>query len=258
MCIEFRALNPEEEDKVIDFIEKGYGFAPMPHFKWKLMDNPLWRYEHSRVGEFEGEIVAAGFFEPVAMKFLSGTIPVMIFGAATVHLDFRKRGYYKKMVISAVDVIHSLGKTMFMAYAVENEIAYPALKKLGFYHLFSQKKYVKILNIKKTFVIGAERLNKARFFKNASLNIRIVPDSEEPFMVRLQKGKCTIDEDSPDSDLALSGDLKKVVAFFIGNAQKEIITLILKRTVRVKFRITSLMKILRAAKMMWWHESEKS
>lgn len=245
MCIEFRSLVPGEEDKAVDFIEKGYGFQPMPHFRWKLMDNPLWKYDYSRISEYNGKIVAAAFFEPVSMKFFSRAITVMVAGAGAVHPDFRKRGYYTKMTVSALEMARHLGKTMFVAYVVEREIAYPALKTMGFYHLFSQRKYVKILNVKKTFVIAAERLNKTKFFKNVSLSIRMVPDSEEPFLVRLKKGVLTVEKDSNDCDLVVSGDLKKVITLVVSNTYKEIIPLVLTGKVTVKCRLRSLVKIFR-------------
>lgn len=250
MSITFRALTPGEEEEAINIIEKGFQLEAMPHFRWKLMDNPLWKYEHSLIGESEGRIAAVAFFEPQSLKFFHRTIDVLTGGSGAVHKDFRKRGYYKKMAESAVDLTNRLGKPMLIGYATENWFTYYTLKKQGFYPLFSQKMCVKILNVKKTFVIAAERLNKMEIPKEISLDIRIVPDTEEPFVLAVREGTFFIKEDAHHCDLVISGDLQRVAALFIGGVQKKILPLLLKRTVRIRIRLSSLRKVVTLTKMV--------
>lgn len=260
MDINYRTLNPGEEEKAMSLIEKGYGFAPMPHFRWKLMENPRWDYEFSVVGESDGNLVAMVLLEPVKMKFLDETIDVLVGGGATVHPDFRRRGLYTYLITSAVDVSFGLGKTVFLVYAPQNEFTFTVLKKRGFFHLFSQKKYVKILDVRKTVALAAERLNRTGFFGNLSLSIRIDPDSGEPFLVTIRKGVISF-KDSPDSDfnrsktdigidVDISGDIKKMVAFLINGKYKEIIWLLVMRKVKVRFRLLSLGNIVKMVKMV--------
>ncbi|MBU7046272.1 MAG: GNAT family N-acetyltransferase [Theionarchaea archaeon] len=260
MDINYRTLNPGEEEKAMSLIEKGYGFAPMPHFRWKLFENPCWDYEYSVVGESDGNLVAIMLLEPVKMKFLDKTIDVLVGGGATVHPDFRRRGLYTYLVTSSADVSFGLGKPMFVLYALQNDFTFTVLKKRGFFHLFSQKKYVKILDVRKTVALAAERLNKTGFLGNLSLNIRIDPDSGEPFLVIIRKGIVSL-RNSPDSDsdsskndicidVDISGNIKKMVAFLINGKFKEIIWLLATRKVKVRFRLQSLRNIARMVKMV--------
>ena len=78
----------------------------------------------------------------------------------------------------------------------------------------------------------------------------MVPDSEEPFLVRLKKGVLTVEKDSNDYDLVVAGDLKKVITLVVSNTYKEIIPLVVTGGVRVKCCIRSLVKIFRA--VMGW------
>ena len=260
MDINYRTLNPGEEEKAMSLIEKGYGFVPMPHFRWKLFENPCWDYEYSVVGESDGNLVAIMLLEPVKMKFLDKTIDVLVGGGATVHPDFRRRGLYTYLVTSSADVSLGLGSNMFVLYALQNDFTFTVLRKRGFFHLFSQKKYVKILDVRKTVALAAERLNKTGFFGNLSLNIRIDPDSGEPFLVIIRKGIVSL-RNSPDSDsdsskndicidVDISGNIKKMVAYLINGKYKEIIWLLATRKVKVRFRLQSLRNIARMVKMV--------
>lgn len=262
MDIKYRALKPGEEEETMSLIEKGYGFASMPHFRWKLFENPQWDYEYSVVGESDGNLVAIVLLEPIHMKFLDKTIDVLVGGGATVHPDFRKRGCYTSLITSSVDLSCSLGKTLFLVYVLQNDFTFTMLKRRGFFHLFSQKKYVKILDLRKTFALAAERLNKTGFFGNLSLSIRINPDSGEPFLVTVEKGIVSL-KDTPDSDsdsistaidididIDISGDIKKMVAFLINRNPKEIIWLLMMRKIKVQFRLQSLGNIVKMVKMV--------
>ena len=258
MEINYRTLKPGEEEKAIELIEKGYGFTLMPHFRWKLMENPCWDYKYSIVGECDSNLVAIALLEPVKIKFLDKTIDVLVGGGATVHPDFRRRGCYTYLATSSAEVTCSLGKTLFMAYALQNEFTFTVLKRIGFFHLFSQKTYAKILDVKKTFALAAHWLNRTKFFGDLSLNVRIDPDSGEPFLAMVRCGVVSIEENSPDIDINIdididididiSGDLKKVVVFLINGRPLEIIRLLVTRKIRVRFRLLSLGKILRMVK----------
>ncbi|MBU7017486.1 MAG: GNAT family N-acetyltransferase [Theionarchaea archaeon] len=260
MEVKYRTLKPGEEEKAMSLIEEGYGFRPMPHFRWKLIENPCWDYEYSIVGESDGSLVAIELLEPVKMKFLDGTIDVLVGGGATVHPDFRRRGCYAYLITSAADLSRRLDKTVFLVYALQNDFTFTVLKRKGFFHLFSQKKYVKILNVRKTFALAAKRLNKTGFFGNLSLHIHINPDSGEPFLARVEKGIVSlIDSPVPDSDrsnidtsidIAVSGDIKKMVAFLINGQPKRIIHLLIMRKIRVRFRLLSLRNIIKMVKMV--------
>lgn len=250
MSITFRALTPGEEDKAINLIEKEYQLEAMPHFQWKLMDNPLWEYKYSLVGEHEGRIAAVAFFEPQSIKFLHRTIDVVTGGSGAVHKDFRKRGYYKKIAESAVELVKESGKSMLIGYADEDWFTYHSLKKQGFYPLFTQKSCVKILSVKKAFVIAAERLNTMGVPTTVSFAIQIVPETEDPFVLTLEKGIFSITERAHHYDVVVSGDLKRVVAHFIGGKQKKIVLLLLKRAVKVKVRLLSLKRVVMLARMV--------
>lgn len=251
MSITFRALKPGEEKEVIAIIEKGYGVESLPHFRWKLMENPSWKYEYSVIGEIEGRIAAVAFLELQTITFLDKTLEVMVGGSGTVPEEFRRRGYYKKLAVSAADRTNRLGKTMFMVFVDENWFTCSALKKLGFYNIFSSEMRVKILSVRRAFTIAAEKLNNTTIDRNLSLTIRIVPDSEKPFVLQLRGGKFSIKENVAEYDLAISGDLKKMVVFFIGNTKRKIVPLLLKREIKVKVRMSSVKKIMNLAKILW-------
>ncbi len=250
MSITFRSLIPGEEDKAINIIEQGFQLEAMPHFKWKLMDNPLWKYEYSLIGESEGRIAAVAFFEPHSIKFLHKTIDVLTGGSGVVHKDFRRRGYYKKIAASAVDLVIQLGIPLLIGYTTENLFTYYTLKKQGFYPLFSQKICVKILSVKRAFIIAAERLNKMGVPEKISFNIWIIPDTEDSFFLTLEKGTFSIRGDAQQYDVVLSGDLKSVVALFIGGAQKKVLPLLLTRAVKIKVRLSSLGTLIILAKVV--------
>ncbi len=245
--IEYRALKQGEEKEVLTIIEKAYGFVPMPHFRWKTMDNPLWKYEYAIVGETEGRIAAVEFFVPLTMKFLDKTLEVMVGGSGAVPEEFRRRGYYTRLTASAVDMVHRLRKAMLIVYVDQRVFTYPSLKKMGFYPLFYQKKYIKILSVKKVFAMAAEKLNKTRQL-TSSLTVRIVPQCEEPFVLAVKEGQVSLEKDTPGCDLVIAGNIKKMVALLVGSNYRRIVYLFLKREISVRFRIKSLGKILKMAK----------
>jgi hypothetical protein len=249
MSIRFRALTPEDEKEAIKIMEKGYGVETLPHFRWKFMDNPSWKYDYSIVGESEGRIAAVVFLEPQRVKFLHKTIEVMVGGSGAVHEDFRQRGFYKAMTVSALDVAHRSGKKMFIAYTDKDAFTSRTLEKIGFYHFFTEEAYAKILSVKRTFEIAAEMLDVAGVDEGLSLAVKIVPDSENPFVLQLRKGKFSIEEDA-QCDLEVSGNLKKMIALFIGDRQKKILPLIVKREVRIRFRITAMKRIIQFARFI--------
>jgi hypothetical protein len=53
MSITFRSLNPGEEEQAVNTLRKGFGAAIMRYFMWRFVDNPLWEYDYSVVGEYD-------------------------------------------------------------------------------------------------------------------------------------------------------------------------------------------------------------
>jgi hypothetical protein len=250
MSITFRSLNPGEEEQAVNTLRKGFGAATMRYFMWRFVDNPLWEYDYSVVGEYEGNIVAVSFLWPQEIKFLCKPVKIMNSGYGSVDPQFRRKGCYTITTKIAREKARNLGKTMVAGYVGENEFTYTTLKKIGFFHLFSQTNYVKILSVEKTATIAAEILNKTRIFRNLSLKIRLIPESEKSFVLRVYKGKFFVEEDSPDCDLELSGNLRKLVTLLIGNMILGIIPLVLKREVKAKFRVSSIKKVIQLALML--------
>ena len=241
--IHFRSLTPGEEEEAYNIIASGYNFVTMPHIKWRFMDNPSWDYEYSAVGEVDKKIVAVSFLERQSMKILDGTIEVLVGGAGAVHPDYRRRGYYKKMNAWNIAKTRSLKIPLFAAYVVRNDITYPTLKKEGFFPFTSQHHYMKILNVKKTFILSLEMLN-ALPLPALSLHVRIIPQGEDPFVLQMEKGTFSISADAPRADIVLSGDIKTLIPLLANKRIVNIFALWITKKVTIRIRCASLLKVL--------------
>jgi GNAT superfamily N-acetyltransferase len=249
MPITFRTVTPEEITHIISIIENGYNIEVMPHFKWRLLDSPEWDYTHSVVGEVEGTIATVGVLEPQTVAFLKNTLDAVIGGGVMVHKDFRRRGFYKKVVNACLDTAKTLKKDLLIGYAQKDQFAYPSLKKIGFYHIFSQVRYIKILNVREAFKVAVDILNQRKHF-DGSFAIRIVPKNEEPFIIQLQKIFSLCDNNNCDIDIEISGDIKQVLTIFASGNLLKIVPLLLKRKVRISFGIQSVPKVIHLIKQV--------
>jgi GNAT superfamily N-acetyltransferase len=247
MPITFRTATPEEIDEIISIIEEGYEIEVMPHFKWRLLNSPEWDYTHSVVGEVEGTIAAVGLLEPQTVAFLERTLDAVIGGGVVVSKDFRRRGFYKKIVNACIATAKTFNKDLLIGYAQKDQFVYPSLKKMGFYHIFSQMRYIKILNVREAFKIAVDILNR-RKVRNVSFSIRIVPKNEEPFIIQLQKIFSL--HDNGNYDIEISGDIKQVITIFAGGNLLKIIPPLLKRKVRISFGIQSVPKVIQLIKQV--------
>lgn len=241
-----RTVKPEDKKEVYYTVQKGHPFGSMTHLKWK--DKDLWIPEYTVVAEHDNSIAAVAFFEPQTKVVCSTGVDVLAGGGGAV-LGLDPKECYTEVMTFAVDMAHSQKKAL-MTYVAQNEFTYPVLKELGFYHLFSQRKYVMILNVKKMITIAAEKLNKAGVPGNISLTVRIIPDSEPPFAVQVHKGMISIKEDTP-SDVEVSGAVKSLVAFMTGGIRAGAILLVLRRTVKIRVRIAAVVQVIHLLRVLW-------
>jgi GNAT superfamily N-acetyltransferase len=248
--IQFRSLKPGEEKEAYDIIEKGYELATMPHFRWRFTDNPSWNYDYSAIGETEGRITTIAFLEPQTVKFLDGTLSMLVAGAGVVHPDYRGRGYYKMMTNYIMNKAREMGRTVFAVYVLKDRFTYSVLKKYGFFPLHLQHQYIKVLNMRNAFLMATHVLNTISLPEDLCLNMKIVPKSEDPFVLRLENGKSSIGEDTEDFDFRLSGDIEKIVQPLLRRDLLQIIFLFLRRVVKLRVKLSSLKKLVKLAKIM--------
>lgn len=241
--IHFRSLTPGEEEEAYNIIASGYAFATMHHFKWRFMDNPSWDYSYSAAGEIDGKIVAVSFLERQSMKVLDGTVDVLVGGAGAVHPDYRRRGYYKTMNAWNIAKTRSLEIPLFAAYVLKNDITFPTLKKEGFFPFTSQHHYIKILNVKKAFISFLNVLN-AFPLPALSLNVRIVPHGEDPFLLQVKKGTFSVSTDASPADIVVSGDIKTLIPFLANKKIVNIFALWITKKITITITMTSLSKVV--------------
>jgi hypothetical protein len=72
------------------------------------------------------------------------------------------------------------------------------------------------------------------------VRIRISPLSEDPFIVQVRNGVFSIQEDSSDFGMDLSGDIHEVMNAMLMRNPLKILNLLLKRKIRVRIRFSSL------------------
>lgn len=231
----------EKKEKITTIITDGITFASMTHLKWRLTDRLL--QDEYTVIKHNGVIAAVIFFDFQTKKFLSNTLQVITGGGGAIKKGFSPEKHYAQLIKYTKKEEKNSHKAMITGCVATNEFTYPLLKELGFSHLFSQRKFVKIINVKKMISIGAEKLNKANL-PDISLVIRIVPSSEEPFTIRLIHGKFTIEEDTRESDIVISGNVKKLVSLLIGGMRAGIIPLVLTRKIKITIHISCFKKII--------------
>ncbi len=250
MSNSFRPLKPGEEEEVLEILKPEFRLANVSHLRWRFMDSPFWDYDYSVVGEADGRIVAAAFLEPQPMKMLDGTIDILLFGAGVVRPAYRRRGYYRGMIKWSINKSFQMRKTLVTACIVSNLFFYPALKKDGFFPLEFQHRYIRVLNMKETLLATIEMAKMIKIPEKILLKVRIVSKSEEPFVLRLQNGKVSVEEDGPEYDGELSGDVERVIPLLIDRDFKGVAALFLKRRVKIGVRLSFLRKIVRLTKML--------
>jgi hypothetical protein len=238
--IHYRTLKPGEEQAAYDIIAQSYAFTAFEYFTWRFMDNPSWKYEYTTVGEIDGQIVAVFFMEPQVMTFLDGFLTVMVGGGGAVREQYRRKGYYKMMNTLNIEKTRALGKDVYVAYAIKKDVAYGSLERSGFFPLGVQSHFVKILHIKETVESVMGLLNQRKVPENLVVRIRISPLSEDPFIVQVRNGTFSIQEDSSDFDMNLSGDVHEVMNAMIMKNPLKISSLLLRRKTRVRIRFSSL------------------
>ncbi len=234
-----RRVKPGDKEHVYYIIQRGHPFGSMTHVKWK--HKKRWIPEYTVVGEHNNSIAAVAFFESQTKVVCNEGVDVLAGGGGAV-LGLDPKECYADVMGCAATMAHDQKKPL-ITYVATNEFTYPVLKELGFYHLFSQRKYVKILNVKKMIGIAAEKLEKAGVPGNISLMIRVVPDSEPPFVVKVHKGMITVKDDAP-SDVDVSGDIKSLTAFMTGGIRAGVIPLFLRRRVKIRVHIAAVVPII--------------
>lgn len=238
--IRYRTLKPGEEQAAYDIIAQSYAFTAFEYLTWRFMDNPSWKYEYTTVGEIDGQIVAVFFMEPQVMTVLDGFLTIMVGGGGAVREQHRRKGYYKMMNTLNMEKTRALGKDVYIAYAIKKDVAYKSLKNSGFFPLGVQSHFVKILHIRETGESVMELMSQRKVPGNLVVRIRISPLSEDPFVVQVRDGAFSIQEDSSDSDMDLSGDIHEAMNAVIMRNPLKILNLLLKRKIRVRIRFSSL------------------
>lgn len=178
--------------------------------------------------------------EPQVMTVLDGFPTIMVGGGGAVREQYRRKGYYKMMNTLNIEKTRALGKDVYVAYAIEKDVAYKSLKRSGFFPLGVQSHFVKILHIRETGESVMELMSQRKVAGNLVVRIRISPLSEDSFTVQVRDGAFSIQEDSLDFDMDLSGDMHEVMNAMIMRNPLKILNLLLKRKIRVRIRFSSL------------------
>lgn len=246
--IHYRTLRPGEEQEAYDIIARSFPFSALEYLTWRFMDNPSWKYEYTTVGEIDGEIVAVFFLEPQVITFLDGFLDVMVGGGGAVHERHRRKGYYKMMNVLNIEKARERGKDFYVAHTLKKDIAYKSLEKNGFFPLAVQSHFIKILCVRETVQSVKGALNRKKIPRDLTVGIRVSPLLEDSFIVQVRNGTFSVQEDSSDCDLDLSGDVKEIMMALISRNLLKISMLVLGKKIRVKIRILSLGKLARLAK----------
>lgn len=237
-----RRAQSEDKEDIYNVIQKGYPFGSMTHFKWKLKDVQT---EYTVVGGHDS-IQAVAFFEPQTKVVCVKEAAVFVGGGGAL-LGVDMEAGYTALMRYAMAMADKHNKAL-LTYVATNEFTYPVLKKLGFYHLFTQRKYVKIVNVKKMMVIAAEKLNKTGI-PPFSLTVRIVPDSEDAFVITVDKGSISVIEDAP-ADMCVSGDIKSLIACMMGGISASAFVLLFRKKVRITIRFGAIKGIIQLIRVL--------
>lgn len=248
--MECRLSAPEDTEDIIEILKKGHKFSSMTHVGWKLGDAVLSPREYMVILEEEKKVTGTIFFESQSKQVLGGALTVLTGGGGAVYPEENMSAKYSAMMSCVQELAERAGHPV-ITFAAFNESIYPLLKKMGFHQLFHQRSYVKILNVKKMIAIAVEKLNRAHVPDTITLVMRILPESEEPFSIRLTNGVFSLEEDSSDSDIEVAGDLRKVVASLTSNAHMNLVSALLKRQVTMRVRISSVVRVLHLILFLW-------
>ncbi|MGC1122599.1 MAG: hypothetical protein WBA22_16050 [Candidatus Methanofastidiosia archaeon] len=246
-----RLSTPEDIEEVSHILKKGHRFSSMTHVGWKLDDTRQSPHDYTVILEEEKAVTGTAFFETQSKQVLGGALTVLTGGGGAVYPEENMPSKYSAMMSFAQGLAENSGHTAIITYVATNEFTYPILKKIGFHQLFHQRSQVKILNVKKMIAIAVEKLNRAGVPDTLKLVIRILPESEEPFSIRLNSGIFSLEEDTNDSDIEIAGTVRKVVASLISNAHTDVVGVLLRRQVAVRVRISSVVSILHVVRFLW-------
>jgi hypothetical protein len=248
--MECRLSTPEDMEDITDILIRGHRFSSMTHMGWKLDDAALSPREYMVILEEEKKVTGTIFFESQSKKVLGGTLTVLTGGGGALYPEENMSEKYSAMMSCVQELAEHAGHPV-ITFAAFNEFIYPLLKKMGFYQLFHQRSYMKILDVKKMIAIAVEKLNRAHVPDTITLVMRVRPESGEPFSIRLTNGVFYLEEDTSNSDIEVAGDLRKVVASLTGNAHMNLVSALFKRQVTVRVRISSLVRVLQLMLFLW-------
>ncbi|MBU7023405.1 MAG: hypothetical protein HXS40_04490 [Theionarchaea archaeon] len=248
--MECRLSTPEDMEDITDILKKGHKFSSMTHMGWKLGDAILSPREYMVILEEEKKVTGTIFFESQSKQILGGTLTALTGGGGALYPEEDMPEKYSVMMSYVQGLAEQAGHPV-ITFAALSEFTYPLLKKMGFHQLFHQRSYVKILDVKKMIAIAMEKLNRAHVPDTITLVMRIRPESEDPFSIRLANGVFSLEEDTGDSDIEVAGDLRKVVASLTGNAHMNLVGALLKRRVTVRVRISSMVRVLQLILFLW-------
>jgi hypothetical protein len=248
--MECRLSTPEDMEDITEILKKGHRFSSMTHVGWKLGDATLSPREYMVILEEEKKVTGTIFFEQQSKQVLGGALTVLAGGGGAIYPEENLSAKYSAMISYVQDIAGRAGHPV-ITFASLNEFTYSLLKNMGFHPLFYQKNYVKILNVKKMIAIAVEKLNRAHVPDTITLVIRVLPESEDPFSIRLTNGIFSLEEDTSDSDIEVAGDLRNVVTSLTSNAHMSIVSALLKRQVTMRVRISSVVCILHLVLFLW-------
>jgi hypothetical protein len=248
--MECRLSTPEDMEDITEILKKGHRFSSMTHVGWKLGDAALSPREYTVILEEEKKVTGTIFFEQQSKQVLGGALTVLAGGGGSLYPEGNMSAKYSAMISCVQELAGRAGHPV-ITFASLNEFTYSLLKNMGFHPLFYQKNYVKILNVKKMIAIAVEKLNRAHVPDTTTLVIRVLPESEEPFSLRLTNGVFSLEEDTSDSDIEVAGDLRTVVTSLISNAHMNIVSALLKRQVTIRVRISSVVRVLHLVLFLW-------
>ena len=243
--IRYRQLNSGEEQDAYSIIAQAYAPPASEYLAWRFFDNPSWKYEYSTVAEIDGEIVAVFFLEPQVVTFMDGFLDIVVGGGGAVHAQYRRKGYYKMMNTLNIEKTRGMGKDLYVAHAMRRDVVYESLKKKGFFPLGVQSHFIKILSVRETVHSVMELVNQKRVPESLTMRIRISPLVEAPFIVQVKNGTFSVEEDSLDSDMDLTGDIEKAMIALVEQNFRMISVLLLKKKIRVRIRVSSIVRLAR-------------
>lgn len=148
-----RRYKDGDENQIVELIKQGFNPEINPKidltiWKWKYKENPaptravIWVAEDKD----RNKIIGHYAINPMIMKWKDKEIIGSQVSGIVTHKNYRRRGIFKALAINSSDDAGKEG--IPVTYVFPNPNSYNLFKKIGWSHIFSLTKMLKVLNIK--------------------------------------------------------------------------------------------------------------